>query len=212
MSLDIYVTLRSPYSYLATPRIVALANETTVPVNFRPVYPIAIKTPDFFEKSDPLWLSYFVMDVARVAEREGIPFIRPEPDPIVQDLATGKLAADQPFIRRISRLAQAAADQGAGLAFYAEVGKLIFGGTKDWHEGTYLKGAAQTVGLDLAELDALILADPEGYDAKLAANYDLQREAGHWGTPLLVFNEEPFFGQDRVEMCRWRMQAVGAIE
>ncbi|MEM1277140.1 MAG: DsbA family protein [Pseudomonadota bacterium] len=211
-TLDIYVTLRSPYSYLATGRIVALAAESAVPVIFRPVYPIAIKTPDFFEKSDPLWLSYFVLDIARVAQMEGIPFVRPDPDPIVQDLATGKLAREQPFIRRITRLAQAAADQGAGLAFYAEVGKLIFGGTKDWHQGAHLSEAAQAVGLDLAELDALIAADPDAYDAKLAANYEAQREAGHWGTPLLVFDGEPFFGQDRVAMCRWRMaERPGAL-
>ncbi|MEM8793565.1 MAG: DsbA family protein [Pseudomonadota bacterium] len=211
MSLDIYVTLRSPYSYLASRRIVALAAEAVVPIRFRPVYPIAIKTPDFFEKSDPLWLPYLVRDTARVAEMEEVPFGWPDPDPIVQDLATGRIAAEQPHIRRLTHLTQAAEEQGAGLAFYAAVSALVFGGAKGWNEGPHLPEAAQGVGLDFAELEAAIAADPEGYDAKLEANYKAQRAAGHWGTPLLVFDGEPFFGQDRVAMCRWRMEQAGAL-
>ena len=52
---------------------------------------------------------------------------------------------------------------------------------------------------------------PEGFDALIARNEDAQRTSGHWGTPLLVFDGEPFFGQDRVAMCRWRMQERGVL-
>jgi 2-hydroxychromene-2-carboxylate isomerase len=34
-------------------------------------------------------------------------------------------------------------------------------------------------------------------------------EAGHWGVPTLVFEGEPFFGQDRIETLRWRLDQVG---
>ena len=207
--LELYVTLRSPYSYLASPRLVEIARDIDIPVSFRPVYPIAIRIPDFFEKSDPLWISYLQRDTARVSEMNGIPFVWPKPDPIVQDIATRKISADQPYIRRLTRLAVAAEEKGRGLAFYAEVGKLIFGGTAGWDQGSHMNEAAARAGLDLAALDAAIAANPTGYDDKIAANEAAQRQAGHWGTPLLVFDGEPFFGQDRIDMCLWRMRQSG---
>ena len=33
--------------------------------------------------------------------------------------------------------------------------------------------------------------------------------AGHWGVPTLVFDGEPFFGQDRIAMAKWRMDQKG---
>jgi len=29
--------------------------------------------------------------------------------------------------------------------------------------------------------------------------------AGHWGVPTMVFEGEPFFGQDRIDTLRWRL-------
>ena len=34
-------------------------------VNFRPVYPIAIRTPEFFLDVNPLWGPYFQVDLRR---------------------------------------------------------------------------------------------------------------------------------------------------
>ncbi len=36
--------------------------------------------------------------------------------------------------------------------------------------------------------------------------------AGHWGVPTLVFEGEPFFGQDRIDMALWRMKQKGVTE
>ena len=33
--------------------------------------------------------------------------------------------------------------------------------------------------------------------------------AGHWGVPTMVFEGEPFFGQDRIDLLIWRMQQRG---
>ena len=40
-------------------------------------------------------------------------------------------------------------------------------------------------------------------------NQDAQREGGHYGVPLMVFDNEPFFGQDRFDQLIWRMQQNG---
>jgi len=100
LSADIFWSFRSPYSYLATRRYVALAKEYDLDLNLRPVYPLAIREPDFFEKNHPNWLGYTFKDIFRVAQFMEIPMAPPNPDPIVQDIATRKIADEQPYIFR----------------------------------------------------------------------------------------------------------------
>ena len=145
----------------------------------------------------------------RVAQFHGVPFGPPRPDPIVQDIATRKIAAEQPYIFRLTRLGQAAARHGKSLAFCDEVSRLIWGGAENWHEGDHLAGAAMRAGLDLAELDAEAISDAEALDTEIAANQAALEAAGHWGVPTLVFDGEPFFGQDRIDMAVWRMEQKG---
>ena len=208
---DLYFSFRSPYSALAIGRYRAMAEEFDLEIALRPVYPLAIRQPDFFERNHPDWLGYTLRDVLRVAQFEGIAFGPPRPDPIVQDMATRTIAAEQPYIRRITRLGQAAARRGQGLAFAHEAAQLIWGGAEGWHEGAHLAGAAARAGLDLAELDAEVTAEPDALDAEIAANQATLEAAGHWGVPTLVFEGEPFFGQDRIAMARWRMEQKGLV-
>lgn len=211
-SADLYFSFRSPYSYLAVGRYRAMAEEWAIDIALKPVYPLAIRQPDFFERTHPNWLRYTFTDMLRVAQFHGIAFGLPRPDPIIQNVATREIAAEQPYIRRVTRLGQAAARRGLGLGFAHEVGALIWGGAENWHEGDHLSKAAARVGLDLTELDAEILADAEALDEKIAANQSALEAAGHWGVPTLVFEGEPFFGQDRIDMVLWRLKEKGAAK
>ena len=74
-----------------------------------------------------------------------------------------------------------------------------------WNEGDHLAEATSRAGLSLAELDASIAPDPDGHELCLEQNDPALRGAGHWGVPTLVFQGEPFFGQDRVDVLRWRL-------
>jgi len=178
-------------------------------IGLKPVYPLAIRQPDFFERIHPNWLGYTLRDVLRVAQFEAIPFGAPRPDPIVQDMVTRQIAADQPYIHRITRLGQAAARGHKGVAFAHEVASLIWGGQVGWHESDHLAGAAARAGLVWAELAAKVAAEPETLDAEIAANQAALEAAGHWGVPTLVFEGEPFFGQDRIALVQWRMEQHG---
>lgn len=209
LTADLFFSFRSPYSYLAVGRYRQLAEDYAVDIALRPVYPLAIREPDFFERNHPNWLRYTMLDMFRVAQFEGIPFGPPRPDPIVQDVATRAIAAEQPYIRRITRLGQAAARRGKGLAFAAEAARLIWGGAENWHQGDHLAGAASSAGLHLTELDAEVDRDAEALDAEIGANQQALEDAGHWGVPTLVFDCEPFFGQDRIAMAKWRMEQKG---
>ncbi len=211
LQADVFWSFRSPYSYLATRRYRALMEEYDLTINLRPVYPLAIRDPAFFERSHPNWLRYTFTDIFRVAQFHGIPFGPPRPDPIVQDVRTRKIADEQPYIYRLTRLGQAAARRDKSLAFCDEVSRLIWGGAENWHEGEHLAGAAERAGLDLVELDADATADAEALDAEIAANQAALEAAGHWGVPTLVFDGEPFFGQDRIDMAVWRMKQKGLV-
>ena len=209
LTADIFWSFRSPYSYLATRRYRALAEEYDLTLNLRPVYPLAIRDPEFFERSHPNWLRYTFTDIFRLAQFLDIPMGPPRPDPIVQDIATRQIATEQPYIRRLTRLGQAAARRAKSLAFCDEASRLIWGGAENWHEGEHLAGAAERAGLDLAELDAEAASDAETLDGEIAANQSALEASGHWGVPTLVFEGEPFFGQDRIDVAVWRMKQKG---
>jgi 2-hydroxychromene-2-carboxylate isomerase len=209
---DLYWSFRSPYSYFVTKRLVALERDFDVQCNVRVVYPIAVRQPAFFDNNDPLWLPYFMRDIFRSAEFLGLPFAWPRPDPVMMDMATRRYCEDQPYIYRLTQLGQIAAERGKGLAFLDAVSRIIFGGTVDWHIGDHLAKAAAEAGLDLAGMDAQLLEERERIDGAIKAAQISQREGGHYGVPLMVFEGEPFFGQDRFDQLVWRMKSKGLQE
>ena len=36
-------------------------------------------------------------------------------------------------------------------------------------------------------------------------NQKAMYDSGHWGVPLFVFENEPFYGQDRLDQLKWRV-------
>ena len=64
-------------------------------------------------------------------------------------------------------------------------------------------------GLDPAALFARVDGESERLHAVVEANQIAQREAGHYGVPMLAFNGEAFFGQDRYDQFRWRLEQQG---
>lgn len=209
LSYDLYWSFRSPYSYMVVPRLMALEAEYDVACNVRPVYPLAVRTPEFFETRDPLWTPYFMTDVFREAAFLGLPFRWPRPDPVQQAPGVG-YRMQQPYIHRLTHLGVAAAERGRGLPFLKEASHTIWSGEVDnWHEGDHLARAAERAGLDYAELSAAADREADRLAQVVEANQVDQRAAGHWGVPMMVFGGEPFFGQDRFDQLKWRMEQAG---
>lgn len=213
LKAELYFSFRSPYSYLAVGRYRDMAREYDLEINLRTVLPIAVRDPDILFTGNPAAPRYIVMDCMRAAQFLDIPLSWPRPDPIVQDLATRKIAEEQPYIFRICRLGQAATRRGKGLEFAAEVAPIIWDGSiENWHEGDHLAQAASRAGLEFAELEAEAAADADALDAEIEGNTNALHEAGHWGVPTLVVEGEPFFGQDRVDMAKWRLLQKGMLQ
>ena len=144
LSVDLYFSFRSPYSYLALPKTMRLVFDYDVTVNLRPVYPLAVRVPDFFKKANPQFARYVVLDSLRVAQHEKIPFRFPRPDPIVQDMATLEVAKHQPYIHRLTRLGALAQLEGRSLVFVDAIARVLWDGTvTPWNEGDYLARAAE---------------------------------------------------------------------
>lgn len=213
LRFDFYFSFRSPYSYLAAPQVEQLVAKYDIEPRMRIVLPIAVRIPGFFKQVNPLWPPYLLRDTFRISQMIGVPYRWPRPDPIVMDVGKGEVAAEQPYIYRVSRMGAAAARAGKGLAFVRRASHAIWSGEIDnWHEGDHLARAAGEAGLDSAALEQAVVDDAEALDAEIAANEADQRKAGHWGVPLFVFNDEPFFGQDRLDHMIWRMRQNGLSE
>jgi 2-hydroxychromene-2-carboxylate isomerase len=207
-TVDLFWSFRSPYSYLAVPGAQQLERDFEVVLRFRPVLPLAVRDPAFFSPDNLKRAKYIRVDWPRRAEMLGLPHAWPHPDPIVQDMQTYRIAPEQPYIHRLTRLGVEAERRGRGIEFAREVSLRIFGGTRDWHQGEHLAQAARQAGLDLAAMDAAI-AEPSAHDAEIEANQQALAAAGHWGVPTFVFEGEPFFGEDRIDTLRWRLGKVG---
>ncbi len=208
-SLDIYWSFRSPYSFLAIDRLAGIVRDFDAPARFCFVRPLAMREPGFFERNRPQWLPYLFKDVMRESARLGVPFFPPRPDPISMDMGTGTVAPGQPLMDRLMRLGLAAEEsEGAGLGFARAMARRIWGGVENWPERAVMEEAAREAGLSLGALEDFADANADRLAARMAANEAVQL-VHHWGVPLMVLDEEPFYGQDRLDSLVWRLDQKG---
>lgn len=208
-TVDVFWSFRSPYSRLVTADLLQLRADYDVDVQLRVVLPLAVRNPQaLFDPANRKPPRYIAMDSMRRGEMLGRPVVLPaDPDPIVQDFRTMEVAREQPYIYRLSKLGVEANRRGRGVELADRVAALIFGGTKGWDKGDLLANAMASAGLDLAELDAAI--ENGDHLAEIERNQEALDAVGHWGVPTMVFRAEPFFGQDRIDTLRWRLDQAG---
>ena len=200
MKIDFYFSLRSPYSYLILPRMIMLRDKYGIEVNFKLVYPIAIRMPEFFKSRN--FFTYFwwkMIDMKLKARKLGMKFVLPpKPDPIKQDLFTGKVSDDQPYIFDICHLLQAA-EKEKQMDFALEISSLIFGGGKNWNKDEELIKASSNIGLDFYEMKKKVSGNESKLVEEIKNNQKDQLEVGHHGVPLSVYKNNYFFGQDKFD-------------
>ena len=92
--IDLYFSYRSPYSYLILPRMLQLKNEHNVQINFKIVYPLAIRMPEWFKNKNIFFFIPFIRDFSKKAKKLNIPLKMPiKPDPIKQNTLTERFQA-----------------------------------------------------------------------------------------------------------------------
>jgi 2-hydroxychromene-2-carboxylate isomerase len=204
--VDLFFSFRSPWSYYGAWQMYDLQQGYALRVNLRVVNPIYIRYNDFFERAHEKWQPYFLTDLIRYSEYRKLPIGMPRPDPI-----NTELPADDPkhLVLMLSPLGVAAEAAGRGIEFAREVSALVWSGQVDgWDQGSHLEQASQRAGLELSALQSWVSDNAQQWPAQLQAN-DTALEEHHWGVPTMVFEGEPFFGQDKIELLLWRMQQKG---
>ena len=216
LELDIYYSLRSPYSYLALDRLLYLNSNYNVDMNIRIIFPVAARAPARFQMNWYFFRHVF-FDAVRVADYEGIPYRWPKPDPITQDFKGGTSAsltiapyAEQPYIEQLVLLGAAAQLQHKTPAFYNEVAHIIWDGTNDnWVP--LLEGAVNAAGMDYEAVMKDIKENTDKYNAIWEQNAKDHAMTGHGGVPDMTIRgvSEPFFGEDRFDFFFWRLLQNG---
>ena len=213
MKIDLYFSYRSPYSFLILPRMLELEEKYETDINFKIVYPLAIRKPEFFDKKGLPYFLALSLDANKKARRLGMSFTtKLKPDPIVQNTLTGKISKNQPYIFEICHLGQMAEIKGVGIEFAFEVSSLIFGGVENWNSDENLSNAAKKVGLDLFQLRESVTVHEDKIIEQIKQNQVDQLNAGHHGVPLTVIGDKYFFGQDQFKKIMETLKEDGLKE
>lgn len=205
--VDAYLSIQSPYSYFAAPRLRRLDGHPEVEVRLRTVMPAVLRVPGSYADRGPMEQAYFLLDVARTAAFLGLDYAEPEPHPVAFEPGSlYRAAAEQPRIHQLLDLLMAGAETGDGLALFEALAHLIWSGhTPGWDRGDHVRRAVAAAGFEPNHLERHVEAHRERLREELLANNEALLAAGHWGVPCFVVDDEPFYGQDRFDQLIWRL-------
>ena len=187
-AIDFYFDFTSPYGYLASTAINALAAKYERSVNWHPVLLGAVfkTTGGLPLVAIPLKGPYSAHDILRTARFHKIELRFPSVFPVgTQHAARGFLAVQS--------------EQGADAAqaFAQKLFHAYFVGDRNIGEAEQVLQVAAECGLDAVALAAR-LADPALKDA-LRAETDAAVAKGVFGSPYVIVDGEPFWGFDRFD-------------
>ena len=202
--VEIWYSLQSDYCYFLLDRLLRLSS-FDVEIIIRPVLGLVLRMPESTLSRSQLEQDYFLTDTNRTAAYLGLPYKYPSPSPIQFEPGSVWIASKkQPYVELLYRLFVGAIRSQKGLEFLDVVVRALWDGSQvDWHEGPFLPNAMADIGLNY---DAVITNNSwPDVDQELLLNHEAMLSAGHWGVPLMRYQGEPFYGQDRFDQLLWRM-------
>ena len=191
VTIDYYMTLNSPWTYLGSAPFAEIAGRNHATVNVKPARfgPIFEQTGGLpLPKRSPQRRAYRIMELKRWREVRGVPLnLEPRYFPCDDTAAT--------------RLVIAAGLQGKdALKLSNELGRALWEREETLADPDTIASAARRAGLDAAALRAGGPSDAE-LDALHAQYTQDALAAGVFGAPSFVLpSGELFWGQDRLEL------------
>ena len=188
LTLEIFPTLRSPYSSIVFDRAVALAKATGVKLVLRPVLPMVMRGVPTTAIKGP----YIFWDTGREARSAGVPFGKIY-DPVGEP------------VRRCCSLIPWAIEQGKGAELISAFYDCAFVNGISTNNNRGMRKVVEQAGLNWREAKSR-LGDPEG-ERMLEENRLCLYEVGIWGTPSFRLLDAEgtqliaLWGQDRL----WRI-------
>lgn len=194
--IDFYFDFSSPYSYIASEWVEALAARHGRTVRWHAILLGAtfqaaeLKSP----VSHPIKRDYSLRDFRRSARFEGVPYVQPEEFPI----PTQNAARVFWWLNDSRDPGAATAWARAGLRAYFTRGVML-------SQPEALKALVAASGIDAAQAEAA-WNDPH-WKARLKRSNDEAIAAGVFGAPFFFVDGEPFWGNDRkAQIERWLAQ------
>lgn len=191
-AIDFYFDFSSPYGYLASERIDALAARQGRRVAWRPFLLGAVFKTTGSEPllTIPMKGDYARRDIERAARGLGVPLTWPASFPFLS------VAACRAFYWLADSDAEKARDLAQALY------RRAFGDGEDISKPEAVVAAGEAIGVDPAALGAA-LGDP-AVKERLRHEVDAAIAAGVFGSPFVVVDGEPFWGHDRLDAAeRW---------
>jgi 2-hydroxychromene-2-carboxylate isomerase len=195
--LEFYFDFSSPFGYLASYRIDDVAAEFGRSVTWRPyLLGVAFKnTGQSPLVSQPLRGPYSLHDMHRSARKLQVPLVLPEGFP----MAT--MAAGRAFYWLDGRDAQKARDLAKALY------RAAFAQGRNITPTEVVAAVAGEIGLDPAAVTAAI-GDP-AVKERLRAETESAIARGIFGSPFVIVDGEPFWGNDRLDDVREWLKTGG---
>jgi 2-hydroxychromene-2-carboxylate isomerase len=196
-AIDFYFDFSSPYGYLASYRIDEIAADFGRTVTWRPyLLGVAFKnTGQSPLVSQPIRGVYALRDMERTARKQKVPLVLPEGFPMAT-MAAGRafywLDGSDP--RRAVDLAK---------ALY----RAAFAQGRNITPTDVVAAVAGEIGLDPAEVAAAI-GSPEAKE-RLRAETEAAIARGAFGSPFVIVDGEPFWGNDRLDEVRDWLETGG---
>ena len=190
--IEFYFDFSSPYGYLASTRIDALAGKHGRTVNWHPILLGAVfkVTNSAPLASIPLKGPYSARDMARTARLMGVPFSLPSKFPIPTQAAA-----------RVTLWVQGADAQDAKTLAGA-LYRAYFAEDRDISSAEVCADVAAACGYERAQ--ALAGLNDAHVKDRLRAEVDAAMARGVFGSPYFIVDGEPFWGADRLDQVdRW---------
>ncbi|GGC68477.1 2-hydroxychromene-2-carboxylate isomerase [Undibacterium terreum] len=186
--MDFWFEFGSPYSYLSSMRLPALAQQAGMAVNYRPFLLGPIFQQQGWNDSPfvlyPAKGAYMWKDMAREAAKYGLPFRRPTVFPRWAILP--------------SRIALAHKDAPWIATFVQAVMQLNFVHDRDIDNETAMREVLQALDLRPQTEHIIRLAQSYGIKQQLREQTARAQALGMFGAPNFIVNDEMFWGNDRL--------------
>jgi 2-hydroxychromene-2-carboxylate isomerase len=190
--LKVYYDYVSPFAYMASVLLVALAKRHGCALDWKPIDLHQLSNFASGMPYSPSKRAYVGVDALRQSQFHGIPIAMPAPFPV----QSGKAL----------RLALVAKDEGAFEWFHSDVFRAAWAQSRDIGADEVLSEIIDRGGGQARSW--LEKAGAAAIEERLSANIAEAEARGVFGVPTSVFNDELFWGIDSLPVLEWRLKTA----